>query len=96
MNFHFSRGTCFIFFRAKGSKLRQAMVMRTLPSSSEENTARPFLIKIKEVPQMSERNNRINQAKAWSETRLEEDVVLMTILVYVLDKNDFRNIRRVS
>jgi hypothetical protein len=38
------------------------MAMRTLPSSSEEKTASPFLINMKEVPQIRETKIRINQA----------------------------------
>jgi len=53
--------------------------MRTLPNSSEEKTAIPFFIRIKEVPQISERNTRINQARAWLGAGTEVTVGLMAV-----------------
>jgi hypothetical protein len=40
------------------------MVMRKAPNSSGEKTSRPFFIRIKDVPQIKERNIKINQATA--------------------------------
>ena len=37
---------------AKGESVRKAMAMRIAPNSLELNTTSPFLIRIKDVPQM--------------------------------------------
>lgn len=56
------------------------MVMRTLPSSSEEKTTRPFFIRIKDVPQISDKKSKINQASVSCDIRPEEDEELMARL----------------
>ena len=49
---------------AKGSKHKKAMVIRKAPNSFGVYTSRPFLIRINDVPQISDRKIRINQAMA--------------------------------
>jgi len=61
------------------------MVMRTAPSSSAENTANPFLMRIKEVPQTNDRKIRINQAQNSVEKRPDRFVVSMMVPLSVQD-----------
>ncbi len=49
---------------AKGESVRKAMAIRKAPSSSEEKTTRPLLIRIKDVPQIRASIIIRNQANA--------------------------------
>ena len=52
---HFSFGTVLIFGIAYGSKNKNANESRSEPNCPGEKTSNPFLIKIKELPQINER-----------------------------------------
>ena len=51
----------FTYLNIKGDNAKNAMNTRNAPTSSPENTRTPFFIKIKELPQMNVRTNRMSQ-----------------------------------
>ena len=66
---------------AKGNRVRQAMVMRQAPSSSGEKTISPFLISIKEVPQI--RASIITRNQASGGVPVFSGAVVVAVLIAV-------------